>query len=197
MIIKAESEIIGIVLAGGESRRFGSPKAFVEHKGDYFINYSLRALQSITGNIIVVSHPSLTDNMKKRVEMKVIEDLKPFHGKGPLAGIYSAISCVNAKWYVVLPCDTPNITNQIIEKIVSFRATNVDAIIPIIAGKMQPLIAVYNHSVKEKIKRLLEEGTYNMRALAEDCHVKYVSEVDLETSGYEFHNVNYSSDLPD
>jgi molybdenum cofactor guanylyltransferase len=188
-------EINGIILAGGESRRFGSPKAVARYKNDYFINYSIKALKGNVNQITVVSHPNLLSHLTTLLNEKIIKDLPAFQGFGPLAGILSGMESTPATWYVVLPCDTPKLSMEMIDKLLTFCEDNYDAIVPVIQERKQPLIAVYHDRVKKVINDLLEDRDLKMNSLLNSCRVKYVTEEDLKSSGREFENINQPEDL--
>ncbi|WP_349252454.1 NTP transferase domain-containing protein [Anoxybacillus kestanbolensis] len=45
--------MVGAILAGGESRRFGSPKAFAKQNGVYFFNARLKRCVHLSKNYIL------------------------------------------------------------------------------------------------------------------------------------------------
>ncbi|MFS0864218.1 molybdenum cofactor guanylyltransferase [Fredinandcohnia sp. 179-A 10B2 NHS] len=190
-----EQKRIGIILAGGESRRFGTHKAFAQLKNKYFFEHAQGALEGIVEDIIIVSHPATIEKFKENTSFTIIEDLPEYKGNGPLAGILTAMSQKKGNWYVVLPCDTPFVTNQLIEQMLSFTLEkNIDAVIPVIDGRTQPLIGLYHYRVKEKIEKLLNQGQYKMGFLLDSCSVRYVTNSDLSMNGKEFDNINHQSE---
>jgi len=48
-----KSEVTGIILAKGQSKRMGTNKTFVRLKGEPLIGYALDALQKVTANVIL------------------------------------------------------------------------------------------------------------------------------------------------
>lgn len=190
-----EQKQIGIILAGGESRRFGTHKAFAQLKNKYFFEHVQGALEGNVDDIIIVSHPATIEKFKENTSLPVIQDLPQYKGNGPLAGILTAMSQKKGNWYVVLPCDTPYVTNQLIEQMLSFTIEkDVDAVIPVIDGRTQPLIGVYHYRVKDKIEKLLNHKQYKMSFLLDSCRVRYVSNSDLSLNGKEFDNINHQSE---
>ena len=106
---------MGIVLAGGLSRRFGSPKAFARIENEYFYERAIDALEPHCDEVVIVTRPELLDRYAP--SEKVITDLPEFAGLGPLAGILSAMESVEADRYVVLPCDMPYVNAEVIRRI--------------------------------------------------------------------------------
>ncbi|HWO96245.1 MAG TPA: molybdenum cofactor guanylyltransferase [Bacillus sp. (in: firmicutes)] len=183
-------KIIGILLAGGQSRRFGQPKAFAVYKEKHFYEWAKEALKPNVDEMVIVSHPSLKREFERRGERHVVEDAAPFQGKGPLAGIYTVMKQYDGDWYVVLPCDTPEVTPLIIQNIESFIAEDIEAVIPVIDGKFQPLTAMYHKRTKSTIGDLLAEGEYRVKSLLDRCRVRWTTEEELRVDGEEFKNIN-------
>ncbi len=52
---------VGVVLAGGLSRRFGSPKAFARIGTEYFYERALEALEPFCEEVIVVTREELLE----------------------------------------------------------------------------------------------------------------------------------------
>lgn len=183
-------KIIGIVLAGGISRRFGRPKAFAVYKEKYFYEWAKEALKPNTNELVIVSHPDLKKEFERNDDGHIEEDIAPFQGKGPLAGIYTAMKAYEGEWYAVLPCDTPKMTPIVMKKIKSLITEDVDAIVPVINGKFQPLIAMYHKRTQSLIEERLAEGDYRMKSLLDSCRVRWVTEKELQVDGEEFENIN-------
>lgn len=180
----------GILLAGGMSRRFGEPKAFAMYKDKPFYQWAKEALEPNTDGIVIVSHPELHNQFEQNGETYIEEDLPPFQGKGPMAGIYTVMERYEREWYVVIPCDTPKMNATIIARMQGFVKEDIDAVIPVINGKSQPLIAIYHQRVQPILEELLSDGNYKMKSILERCRVQWVTEQDLQIDGQEFENIN-------
>ena len=190
MSIKNKKQLAGVILAGGESKRFGTPKAFVKYQEKYFFEHSIEALAPFTDKLIVVSHPSFTDRFSYRSLMKVLEDLAPYRGNGPLSGLYSVMKQVEAEWYIVLPCDMPLITAKVISQLIEAADETVDAVIPVISGKIHPLVAVYHQRVLPVLTEQLANGDYRMMDVIRKLNVKEITEADLPSAKRLFKNIN-------
>ena len=185
-----KEQVVGIVLAGGASRRFGSPKAFADVKGKLFYQLSLEALQPALETSIIVTSEQLENSYPDSPGTLVIKDVVKHAGKGPLAGIYSAMLHKKAEWYAVVPVDVPFIRPDIYHELLNQLEAGKEAIIPEVGARVQPLIALYHYSLKAKIKELLETNQLSMRDLLKNAEVKYVEFVD-ETP---FLNINRERD---
>ncbi|PEB50105.1 molybdenum cofactor guanylyltransferase [Bacillus pseudomycoides] len=183
-------KIAGIVLAGGMSRRFGEPKALANWQGRTFIEQILKVMKTTIQDVVVITHPDIKERLVTLVEAPVIEDIPSYRGNGPLAGIVSGMEQIKAEWYIVSPCDTPNVSSEWTTELVGQMSDDYEAIVPIIDGRKQPLLAAYHWSVKEKIYTLLEEDKRSMGQLLSQCNVKYVIGEEINMPKEWFVNVN-------
>ncbi len=192
----SKSKITGILLAGGESRRFGSHKAFAKLNQKYFYEYAIEALEGNVGKVFIVSHPTLVEQFRSQTTVEVIQDLPGLKGNGPLAGMFTVMQKEASDWYVVLPCDTPFVTDELVQQLITFtKDQSIDAVVPVINGRQQPIIAVYHSRVAKKIEQMLKERHFKMSHLLDSCHVRFVTNQDLQLQGLEFENINNQTEF--
>ncbi|MFY4777024.1 molybdenum cofactor guanylyltransferase [Metabacillus sp. RGM 3146] len=186
-------KVAGIVLAGGQSRRFGEHKALALYNGASFLDHSIEALSCHTDFITIVSHPDFIESIKDKYQANVILDLEEYKGQGPLAGILSAMKSNLADWYLVVPCDTPLLKEQMIGTLKDSIEKEMQAIVPVSDEKLQPLIAAYSRSVKPVIEKLLKEDKRSMRDLLNEVKTFYLEEKTFDESA--FLNINDKKSL--
>ncbi|ENQ3108432.1 molybdenum cofactor guanylyltransferase [Bacillus sp. 491mf] len=168
-------KIAGIVLAGGRSSRFGEPKALAIWQGKTFVEHSIDALKEVATDIVVISHPDITNDLSHILNVPVVEDLELYKGNGPLAGFVTGMEYTSADWYIVAPCDTPNVSKEWALELIERADEPYEAIVPLVEGRKQPLLALYHYKVKEKIEQLLKEEKRSMQGLLSQCNVQYVA----------------------
>lgn len=186
-------KIAGVIVAGGQSRRFGSDKAFSLYKGKPFFQHSLQAVSSFADEVIIVTSRALFPRFNALANVKVVEDMEEFKGCGPLAGIYTAMNECQAEWYAVLPIDVPLVTSSLVERLVSKIDGTYDAIVPVIGGTLQPLLALYRNSVRERIYEQLVSEEYKMGTILKGLSVLYLTEEEIREREA-FHNINTKQD---
>ncbi|MBU8905028.1 molybdenum cofactor guanylyltransferase [Desertibacillus haloalkaliphilus] len=194
--MKTDHNITGVVLAGGQSRRYGSPKAFATFQNKPFYQWAVEALTPHTEKVIVISHPTLTRRLQDIGNYETIEDDSAVKGQGPLAGIYSAMCHHSSEWYMVLPCDTPLIDEKIVGVLCAHavQGKNSDAVVPTAAGKTQPLVAIYNRRCLPIIEKLLADGQLRMMDLLSKIKVEHIRRDEIGTSDQAFININKKQD---
>jgi molybdenum cofactor guanylyltransferase len=189
----SENRTVGVVMAGGYSRRFGSNKALADYKGKPLYKYSIEALKNVAEDTILVTNKDFYSFYKKELGVQVVIDEEKYKGAGPLAGLYTAMQASKAEWYMVTPVDVPMITASILTKLLTYRNEQYQAVIPVINGKKQPLIGLYHHSVVETVSQLLMDKQLKMHSLLSEISTLYIEEgfIGEEAS---FHNINTRQD---
>ena len=107
------NKILGVVLAGGKSQRFGQDKSQVKLNGKILIDYILSEIIDEFKETLIVTNQSISFMSSKKIT--VIEDFKK--GLGPLGGVLSAMKWIkdNNKeysWISTFPVDTPFFTKK-------------------------------------------------------------------------------------
>lgn len=182
-----KKHITGLVLAGGKSSRMGTDKGFLMLNNKPFVQYSIDALQPLVSEIIIVSdHPDYDVFGLKR-----ITDIRK--NAGPVSGIYSGLEASTTKYNLILSCDIPLITSEILQKLID----NTDADSQIIQiesqGKTMPLIALYKKEVKNSFAMFLKNDERRLRVAVKSCSTKtIILEKDDEFSTM---NVNTKNEL--
>ena len=107
------NKILGVVLAGGMSQRFGQDKSQVKLNGKILIDYILSEIIDEFKETLIVTNQSISFMRSEKIT--VINDFKK--GLGPLGGILSAMKWIkdNNKeynWISTFPADTPFFTKK-------------------------------------------------------------------------------------
>ena len=102
-----------IILAGGQSSRMGANKALVEYMGRPLIEYAIDLARLFTNDILLIANNHDLDFLG----IPVVSD--EYTVKAPLAGIHAGLKSGSSAWNLVLSCDMPNLTKELIEKLLS------------------------------------------------------------------------------
>lgn len=183
---------VGVLLAGGMSRRFGSPKAFARIDEEFFYERAIRALQPHVAEIIVVTLPELVNRFI--TEATVITDLPKIASSGPLAGIASAMENVDADRYIVLSCDMPYVDESVIGKLVNFQESPITAVFA--DNRFHPLVSIWDATVKAPLIEALRQKQFRVVKLMEANGVKWIKGSEFtDDEQLTFRNVNTPADL--
>ncbi len=161
---------VGVVLAGGLSRRFGSPKAFAKLGERYFYEIAREALQAHCDKVVVVIRPELLERLA--TEENGMTDSMKYMGLGPLAGILSAMESVEADRYIVLPCDMPYVDETVIGNLVVQHVQAVTAVV--VEGRQHPLVSIWDRGVKDNLQEALNNGLLRVMPVLESSGVRWI-----------------------
>ncbi|MDT8862387.1 molybdenum cofactor guanylyltransferase [Alkalihalobacillus sp. MEB130] len=183
--------IVGVVLAGGQSSRYGKPKMFEQYKGKAFYEHSVDALStSQIDSVFIVTNHLLASKFARSDARVLIEE--ETHN-GPLYALTFAMKEIpHADWYVVLAADIPYISSKVIDALVKYTYdSDYDAIVPVTGEKEQPLVAIYHRRCLPFAEEILSENRRSMRPLLQKMNVNYIQ---FSSSQKEFTNINYERD---
>jgi molybdenum cofactor guanylyltransferase len=175
-----------IILSGGKSSRMGTNKALLKINERTNIERIAEQLKAYFEEIILVTNEP-TDYQFLGLKTAVDQ----FPGKGPLAGLHAGLSASDYENNFVAACDMPFLSGKLAQTLVG-KIGDYDAAVPIIAGKRQPLFAVFQKRITKQVEQRIEKGELRMTELLEAIQTCYLSENDLQMPNLEraFFNMN-------
>ncbi|WP_407375685.1 molybdenum cofactor guanylyltransferase [Methanobrevibacter sp.] len=203
---KSENIKSCIILCGGKSSRMGRDKGSMIVHGTPMIKHILSTLNHQINEAIIVL------NNKERIE-KYSEFINPedytysltfvedkIKNKGPLPGIMTGLSNITGDYALVLPCDSPYVTQNYIETIFNEIEKSYQAIVPYHDAEnkiktSEPLHSVYNKNVVGIIDDLIGEDILHIKGLIEKIDTKFVLIDNKKIEKKEFRNLNRPSDI--
>ena len=107
------NKILGVVLAGGKSQRFGEDKTQVKLNDRLLIDYILSEIIDQFNEILIISNKQI--KFKHSTKISTTTDI--IKGLGPLGGILTAMKWIKKnkkdyKWISTFPSDTPFFTKN-------------------------------------------------------------------------------------
>ncbi|MCJ1960964.1 molybdenum cofactor guanylyltransferase [Novosphingobium mangrovi (ex Hu et al. 2023)] len=152
--------ILGVVLAGGQSRRFGTDKALARFAGESLLERAVAQLQAWCDEVVVVG--------REDAPVAVLPDW-PRAGMGPLAGLAGALRHAQEQAFASVlsaPVDCPLLPEDLLARLSPAPAFLLD----------QPVIGhwpVAAFAAADAI--LMGEGRRSMRRLAESIGARAVA----------------------
>lgn len=181
------------ILAGGQSSRMGTNKAFAEVGGRPIIERVIDRVHHLSDERIIVAN---TPKEYSHLDWPVYTDLVP--GKGPLGGLYTALAKTRSEHTLVVSCDQPFLNSDLLRFLIDLRA-GYDIVVPLDREHYpQRMHAVYGKACLEPIRRDLEANRLKVIGFFADVRVREVSgdEIDrFDPERLSFFNVNTPEDL--
>jgi molybdopterin-guanine dinucleotide biosynthesis protein A len=154
------STSFGAILAGGASRRFGTPKALAELQGRPMVRWiSDTLLASTTRAVIVGPEGPVT----AASGLSAIPDILP--GLGPLGGLHAALTWMvgeGGEGTLIVGCDTPLVGERLLDAV---RGDGTTTRIVESGGRRHPLCGYYRVETLSVVERRVEAGDLALQAL--------------------------------
>lgn len=183
--------ISGVILAGGDSRRMGSDKAFLPILGARFIDHVYLCMERLFSEVLIITR---TPAHYGDIPCRKVTDIYP--GLGALAGIHSGLLHATSERIFVAACDMPFISPIVVRYICSFAAQG-DLVLPYTSGGHEPLQAVYSRACLPAIEQVLEKGQRRVGAFFDRVRVIKISAdeiIRLDPEEKSFCNINTPED---
>lgn len=141
------------VLMGGQSLRFGSPKAFLSFKGKSLAAHVLEEAAFFSRDVFCVArHPEQVP--PDAHEFPLVTD--HWKEEGPLSGLHAALLNADQECLFLTAVDMPFLKREVVEGLYRTweKEGRPDAVVPRIDGRWEPLCAIWGRTTL----RGLEQG---------------------------------------
>lgn len=155
--VGAVQDVLGVVLAGGQNRRYGEHKALAMLGGKRIIDRAIGALSgAVCESVIVANDLGLYGSLGLDVRPDIVPD------SGVLGGILTAVGWADEKGCraaLVVACDMPFLSPSLLA-LLAERAESDAVWTPESRGPrgIEPLCAAYGVKCREAIERTLAAG---------------------------------------
>jgi molybdopterin-guanine dinucleotide biosynthesis protein A len=181
--------------AGGKSSRMGTDKSFVHLLGKPLIEHIIERVSDVGQEETIL----ITNRIPEyaHLSLPMYADVLP--DKGSLGGIYSAIQHSSHDYTLVIACDMPFVSTDLLRFIAALRDGDVhDVVAPRVAGYPQGLHALYRKTCLEPIRARLDANKLKVIGFYDDMRVRYLDEDEYEQfdeKGLAFRNINTPEEL--
>lgn len=189
------NNVLGVVLAGGKSQRFGEDKSQVKLGDKILIDYILSEIIDEFNEVLVVSNNSI--NFRKSKKISLIQDFKK--DLGPLGGVLTAMKWVkdnnkDYQWISTFPVDTPFFKNQILKDFLKNINQEEDKLFFIKSNNTRHnIFGIWSIDLIDKLEEDLIRGERKVEFWANSVGVKNI-EMEFDNKD-PFFNINTKEDL--
>lgn len=142
------------ILTGGSSTRMGTDKAFVEVGGrpmvravqDALVGAGAREIYTVGGDL----------DRLAALGLDARPDTHP--GEGPLCALVDALTYAATDQVVVMACDQPGVTVELVQRLLHALDDELDAVVPMAHGIVQPLASVYAERAADSLRTQVARG---------------------------------------
>jgi molybdopterin-guanine dinucleotide biosynthesis protein A len=144
---KVSSACTGILLVGGASERFGSPKALARLGGETLAERAWRLLGEACDARLAVG--------KGDLELPFDVLVEPGEPRAPIVGVVTGLRAAPTDVAVFLPVDCPLVTAELLRELGEHRAVT----------RTGPLPGAYSKADLPELERRLAAGDYSLRGV--------------------------------
>jgi len=186
------------ILIGGRSTRLGRDKALVEVGGQTLAERAAKTIEAALAPMRITFVAGEED--RSGLKHHVISDLRP--GFGAWSAIETALTSAQAEWILVIACDLPFVSVELLRLLADAIDDGIDAVVPEQPdGRLQPLCAFYR--VKPVLAAVAarvnaQTSLPPVNAIFDDLNTLVMTQseyCDLPGSENFFLNVNTAADL--
>ncbi len=181
---------IGLVLAGGASRRLGQDKAILPYRGGHLSGWAAERLAEVCEEVLVA------DGGRNLVAG--LESVLDGPGKGPAAGLLGGALARRGSRLLVLACDLPRVPVGFLKDLLA--ADSGQAAVPRHEGGLEPLCALYHPTALSLLEERVAAGSFGLQAWlsSPELEISYLEGENLRRHGVPsevFFNLNRPEDL--
>jgi molybdenum cofactor guanylyltransferase len=182
------TDLTAFVLAGGQSIRMGSDKAFLSWGDGTLLSHAMKSVAAVTPRARIVGAA------KKFASFGVvIEDL--YRDCGPLGGIHAALASTPTDLNLMLAVDLPLVETRFLQFMVGLARETETAVVtlPRADERLQPLCAVYRREFVQSAEQALRAGRNKIDPLFAELKTRIIEEEEFTRAGFSaamFRNLN-------
>jgi len=193
----SEHNILGAILAGGQSKRMGKDKLFLELNNKKLIEHTIDKVKKYLKKIIIITNQDNEFFFKNN--LTTVKDC--IEGQlGPLVGILTAMKWAKenlnkCSWIATFPCDTPFFPESIIESFIEESEKKESLILCASShGRKHNIFGLWSLDLYDKLKDdLINKKVRKVQDWTEKNKIK---NLEFKFKDYDpFFNINTEEDL--
>jgi molybdopterin-guanine dinucleotide biosynthesis protein A len=186
-----QTKVAGVILAGGLARRMNNQdKGLINYKGRPMVSYAIAALTAVADESII--NANRNREQYQAFGLPVVPDQTDSFD-GPLAGVLTAMIYTDAEVLVVVPCDSPLIKAEHLQKLLATRAENAaDVAVAFDGERLHPVFLAIKTSLKSGLQDYLASGE---RKISQWLEQQKMVTTDFSNEPEVFININTLAEL--
>ena len=192
-----EHNIVGAILAGGQSKRMGKDKLFLELNNKKLIQYTIDKVKKYLKKVIIITNQD--NEFFNKNNLITVKDC--IDGQlGPLVGILTAMKWAKensnqSSWIATFPCDTPFFPENIIKNFIQESKKKESLIFCANShGRKHNIFGLWSTDLYDKLKDDLINK--KIRKVQDWTEKNKIKNLEFEFKDYDpFFNINTKEDL--
>ena len=193
----SEHNILGAILAGGQSKRMGKDKIFLELNNKKLIEHTIDKVKKYLKEVIIITNQDNEFFFKNN--LTTVKDC--VEGQlGPLVGILTAMKWAKenlnkCSWIATFPCDTPFFPESIIKSFIKESEKKESLILCASShGRKHNIFGLWSLDLYDKLKDDLTN--HKVRKVQDWIEKNKIKNLEFKFKDYDpFFNINTEEDL--
>jgi len=193
----SEHNILGAILAGGQSRRMGKDKLFLELNNKKLIEHTIEKVKKYLTQVIIITNQN--NEFFSKNNLTTVKDC--IEGQlGPLVGILTAMKWAKESpnkysWVATFPCDTPFFPESIIRSFIKESEKKESLLLSASShGRKHNIFGLWSLDLYDKLKNDLVNK--KIRKVQDWTEKNKIKNLEFKFKDYDpFFNINTKEDL--
>ena len=193
----SEDNILGAILAGGQSKRMGKDKLFLELNNKKLIDHTIDKVKKYFKKVIIITNQE--NEFFSKNNLITVKDC--IEGQlGPLVGILTAMKWAKenlnkCSWIATFPCDTPFFPDSIIKSFIEESKKKESLILCASShGRKHNIFGLWSLDLYEKLENDLVNK--KIRKVQDWTQKNKIKNLEFKFKDYDpFFNINTKEDL--
>jgi len=184
----------GVILAGGQNKRFGGQnKAFIRIGEKRIVDRLMDVFRRLFDQVVLVTNDPAA---YMDVDALIVSD--HYQKRSSLNGLHAGLFAAAHETAFFAACDTPFVREALIRCVLDHIEPKADIVIPSTSDGFEPLFAVYRKICLPAMAHQLERDRLKIQGLFRKVRLKTIDEAALRQADPElisFFNINTPEDL--
>jgi len=193
----SEDNILGAILAGGQSKRMGKDKLFLEFNNKKLIEHTIDKVKKYLKKVIIITNQD--NEFFSKNNLITVKDC--IEGQlGPLVGILTAMKWAKknlskCSWIATFPCDTPFFPESIIKSFIEESEKKESLILCASShGRKHNIFGLWSLDLYDKLEDDLTNN--KVRKVQDWTEKNKIKNLEFKFKDYDpFFNINTEEDL--
>ncbi len=185
-----QNKVTGVILAGGMARRMNNQdKGLVLYHNKPLVSYAVASMSEVAETVLI--NANRNKQAYRQFKCQVIADQTDTFD-GPLAGVLSAMTSTQTEKLIVMPCDSPLIKAEHLNKLLSALKDDVEIAVAFDGQRLHPVFLALKTTLQNSLQNYLQAGNRKIDIWLQQHNLV---KVDFSQNPEIFININTLSEL--
>lgn len=185
-----QEEITAIILCGGKARRMNGVDKGLQILGDKpLYQWVYQRIAPQVSQVYLNANRSILQYQQSGLSV-IPDHLSGF--LGPLSGMLSGLTQAKSDWVLFVPCDTPYLPVNLVEKLKAARQANTQVVYVFDGERAHPTCCLLHRALIPKLNTYLQQGN---RRVLDFFQQQHYQTADFTNESANFININSLAEL--